>query len=150
MASATPVLDELHTRLGRIPRETARRYRERIEKAQRLLAAFSPQKRLERQSAQLNALRQRLHQNANVMPDLLRSRFRHLPARLNALSPLAVLGRGYALAFKKGDMKVLYGVSQASIGDDLSIWLGAGAIDAVVTAINERDGISRYEFRKED
>lgn len=143
-------LDELHARLGRVPRETTRRYRERIEKVQRLLVAFSPQKRLERQAAQLDALRQRLRQSAIIMPDLLRSRFRPLPARLNALSPLAVLGRGYALAFKKGDMKVLYGVSQATIGDDLSIWLGSGAIDAVVTAINERGGISRYEFRKEE
>lgn len=143
-------LDELLARLDRCPRETVRRFRERIEKAQRLMAAFSPQKRLERQSTQLKALRQRLCQNGSSMPELLRNRFRHLPARLNALSPLGVLSRGYALAFKKPDMNVLYGVSQASVGDDLSIWLGSGEIDATVTAINERGGISRYEFRKEE
>lgn len=142
------LLDELHIRLGRAPKEAAARRRERIERALRLLAVLSPQKRLDRQSAQLDALRQRLRRHGSVMPDLLRNRLTHLPAKLNALSPLAVLGRGYALAFKMPGMELLHSASQASEDVELSIWLGAGEIDAIVKGINEKGGISRYELGK--
>ena len=55
-------------------------------------------------------------------------------ASLDALSPLKVLGRGYAIA-RREDGKILSSVSQARAGDRLSLRLSDGSLDCEVTDI---------------
>ncbi|HOH30700.1 MAG TPA: hypothetical protein PLC40_13565, partial [Candidatus Hydrogenedentes bacterium] len=76
-------------------------------------------------------------------------RYQAYPARLNALSPLAVLGRGYALAFRQPDNALLYNATQVSPGDAIRLWLGTGEVGAEVTMVNEEGGICRYELKQE-
>jgi len=141
------LLDELHLRLERHTTDSLSRQRQRIERAQHLLGIVSPKRRLERQQEQLLTLRKRFLHCAQTLPAVLKSRYQTYPARLNALSPLAVLGRGYALAFKRPDKTVLSNASQATPGETIDLWLGVGELSAEVKTINKEGGICHYELK---
>ena len=59
-------------------------------------------------------------------------------AQLEALSPLKVLARGYALA-RDGEGHVLSSAQQVSPGDHVSVLLGTGGFDAAVTRVFDDD-----------
>jgi len=61
-----------------------------------------------------------------------RQRFEALAAKLDALSPLKVLGRGYAVVFGK-DGHVLRSAAQAGAGDALRVRLAEGELEAIVS-----------------
>ena len=63
------------------------------------------------------------------------ARLARLEANLHALSPLAVLGRGYAIVHAGGHVITSY--TQAHAGDALPVQLADGAIEATVTATQE-------------
>lgn len=65
-----------------------------------------------------------------------RRRFVEQTAKLDAMSPLKVLTRGYAIAQKK-DGTVLRSVSQVEITDEIAISMGDGRVSAVVTDVKE-------------
>lgn len=56
-----------------------------------------------------------------------------LAAQLDALSPLAVLARGYAIA-RGADGHVLRDATSLAPGDEVHVLLGSGSFDAAVTA----------------
>lgn len=58
-------------------------------------------------------------------------------ARLQALSPLAVLGRGYALARRADDGAIVRGPQDVAAGDALSVRVAEAELDATVTAVRE-------------
>lgn len=60
-----------------------------------------------------------------------KERVAHVAARLEALNPLSVLTRGYAVVFKK-DADVL-SASDVAVGDSLKIRFADGMVDAVAT-----------------
>ncbi len=62
-----------------------------------------------------------------------RARVGSLVARLDALSPLAVLGRGYAVARVERDGHILRRASDVEAGDGVRVQLGEGEIRATVT-----------------
>ncbi len=53
--------------------------------------------------------------------------------RLEALSPLAVLGRGYAIARRSRDGAVLRSPSDATVGEAIELKLASGSLRAQVT-----------------
>jgi exodeoxyribonuclease VII large subunit len=65
-----------------------------------------------------------------------RTALQHAEATLQALSPLAVLSRGYALVYG-ADGKLLRSASQAKAGDSIQARLATGTLDAQVTKTNE-------------
>lgn len=140
--------DELRMRLLRASENLLLQWRQQVSRSSHLLSVLSPQKRLEQQNAQLQTLRQRLLRDGSIILDMARNRFTLFPSRLHALSPLAVLGRGYALAFKLPEEALLYNASQVAAGDALRLWLGTGEITAEVKSTDEKGGISPYEFKE--
>ena len=58
-----------------------------------------------------------------------------LAASLDALSPLRVLGRGYAIA-QDGLGHVVKDASAVAVGDDVRVRLGSGSFDARVTGVS--------------
>jgi exodeoxyribonuclease VII large subunit len=54
-------------------------------------------------------------------------------ARVHALSPQAVLERGYSITFNRETGEVVRAVDEVDVGTPLRIRLAAGALDADVT-----------------
>jgi exodeoxyribonuclease VII large subunit len=62
------------------------------------------------------------------------ARLRAARGRLEALSPLAVLGRGYALVRRASDGAILRTTREAPVGSELDVRLAEGSLRAAVTA----------------
>ena len=67
-----------------------------------------------------------------------RTEFSGLTGKLDALSPLKVLARGYSIT-QAEDGTVLNSVSQTSLGENIQITLADGSIKASVTQLKEND-----------
>ena len=85
---------------------------------------------LERDTAQLTRLGERLQAAPRLLLERRRSSLDHMGARLHALSPLATLGRGYAIV--RAGAEALRDAAAVSPGDRLEIELGSGSLGATV------------------
>ncbi|MEW6593767.1 MAG: exodeoxyribonuclease VII large subunit [Thermodesulfobacteriota bacterium] len=60
--------------------------------------------------------------------------------RLDAVSPLAVLGRGYAVVRTADAGTVIRSASQTAVGEGVQVTLHHGSLECTVTAVNENAG----------
>lgn len=109
---------------------------ERLAGLRHRLERASPRFRLEQGAQRLDELRQRLTQAVKRRTTVAQEALRALAAQLNALSPLAILGRGYAVAFD-AQGKLLRTAAQASPGQRIKVWLGKGEIEASIEAVRK-------------
>jgi exodeoxyribonuclease VII large subunit len=65
------------------------------------------------------------------------ARFAAVSARLDALSPLAVLSRGYAIVYREPEGAIVRRAREVSEGDALRLRVAEGEIDATVSAVRE-------------
>ena len=84
----------------------------------------------------LDYIQQRLGGAARQTLEADSRRFAHLTAKLDAMSPLKVLGRGYAMA-QSEDGTVLRSVQQVSVGDKVSVQLAEGTLRCTVNEKGE-------------
>lgn len=89
--------------------------------------------RLARDRATLRALQSRLTQYGESFVQEHRAPFNEAVASLSALSPLAVLSRGYAIAIHEKTGRALLRATDAEGGDTISVRVHEGVIDARVT-----------------
>ena len=94
---------------------------------------LSARGRLERRTTQLARLRERLDTAPRAFLDRRRTALDHAGSRLQALSPLATLQRGYAIVRASGE--AVREAQAVSPGDPLEIQLAAGALGARVEEI---------------
>jgi exodeoxyribonuclease VII large subunit len=118
----------------RIMGAAARKSR-RHELLRRGLSEFDPRHRLGAVKTRLVAREGQLERAANRRVHLADARFRALAARLGGLSPLAVLARGYAVAWDSTRTTVLRDPRTVSIGDEILVTLEHGELQSVVTSI---------------
>lgn len=85
---------------------------------------------LEGDSVRLTRLGERLRAAPRLILERRRSALDHSGARLHALSPLATLGRGYAIVRANGE--VLRDAAAVASGNRLEIELASGSLDATV------------------
>ncbi|MDR1465845.1 MAG: exodeoxyribonuclease VII large subunit [Oscillospiraceae bacterium] len=126
---------------GEARRRTAALERE-LRQRRAALEQLTAQRVLRRPEGLLDPARQRLDATRERMEScaaaLLRDRRRALAAalaRLEALSPLAVLARGYAVARKDG--RALRRAAEAVPGDELDVLLQDGRLRCAVLAAND-------------
>ncbi len=107
---------------------------------QRLLALGE---RLQRaQHARLRDARQRLavlRVGLAQPARAFRAQLNTLSAKLNALSPLAVMGRGFSIASRESDGQVLQSATDVSVGDEVGIRLLRGRLRTAVVAVQESE-----------
>lgn len=103
------------------------------------LEALNPAKTLENDRKMLGFLSEKLKNSAVFRLEKEKSSFAEDCARLNALSPLNVISRGYAVVYD-GE-KLVSSVSQVKVGDSLSVKVSDGVIKTKISEINgENDG----------
>ena len=96
-------------------------------------ALTDPMAFLQDRRLQLDYVQQKLAMTAKELVDNDMRRFTRLTAALDALSPLKVLGRGYAMA-QSGDGTILRDSAQVSPGDSIRVQLARGSLHCTVDA----------------
>jgi exodeoxyribonuclease VII large subunit len=91
------------------------------------------QGQLERTRSRLERQRERLRFAPRLLLERRRASLDHTGARLQALSPLATLGRGYAIV--RSGTEAVRAAAVLKAGDALDIQLASGAVDARVEEI---------------
>lgn len=94
-------------------------------------ALKSPTGYLEQKEKTLELLKNRLISAQNQNINRKSARYVALTAKLDAMSPLKVLTRGYAMA-QTGDGSVLRSVSQVELGERITVSLNDGELSATV------------------
>ena len=124
-------LDELEARMRRQLQQRLALPTQRLAQLDRRLQGRNPRILLAASELRLNGLVRRL---AVPAPRQIRDRQRDLKQlghRLNAVSPLAVLGRGYSITFRAGE--ALRSVANIRSGDVLVTRLADGEVSSTVT-----------------
>jgi exodeoxyribonuclease VII large subunit len=126
-------LDELASALSITLRLKLGAARQRVARSGGQLASFDLR-------ARAALLRRRIEQQREAMHALLhralvakRHRFERAKLQLDERSPLALLERGYAIAYDASG-KVLRSANQVALGEDISVRLARGGLDATVRA----------------
>lgn len=111
-------------------RQTVEHYAQRLLESEPRLVSHACQ--------ETNALSRRL---IDVAPRMLRThdaQVKRNAAQLEALSPLKVLARGYAI-MQDEDGRVVSDARTVSIGDEVTVLVGRGSVQASVTATNDEE-----------
>lgn len=128
-------LDQLVLRLGRQMRTRLELLQSRLQGLEKRLKAPVEQLRIQR--LQLQQLRLRLEQAMGSTLNRQQERFAVLAGQLHALSPLAVLGRGYALVRHADSGTIIKDTQQVAEGDRLRLQLAKGELSTVVVSDSE-------------
>ena len=128
-------LDALQTRMVQSEQKRVKALREQFEKTSRSRAlqdpmAFIDDKRMLLDYTQKNLAALAQHQMAQRT-----QQFTALAAKLDALSPLKVLGRGYAVA-RNEQGQILRAAQEAAAGEKIEVLLGQGSLNCTVNACN--------------
>ena len=132
-------LDDLEQRLRLALRARVAEGQQRLESLSTRLWRENPRHRLEALCAHAAALRQRLVTTFNGTLNALDQRLTLAARTLDAVSPLATLGRGYAIVNRVDDGSLLRDAAQAPAGTEIEARLAKGRLRAKVVA-QIRDG----------
>ena len=127
MAELLRTLDTAHSRMTQSIRRDIAAHSRRLESLSKKRVLTDPTAYLADRRQDVDHMTHRLCAAMRGSTDDQRRRFGALAASLDALSPLKVLGRGYALA-QRPDGTVLRSADQARIGETLRLRLADGAL----------------------
>jgi len=103
-------------------------------------ALRSPTGYLEQKGKALQLLENRLSSGYGRLMDRKKRRYIELTAKLDAMSPLKVLTRGYAMA-QTADGVLLRSTAQVAPGDAITVDLSDGRIHATVVSGKEKEDV---------
>jgi exodeoxyribonuclease VII large subunit len=132
-------LDDLEQRLRLALRASVLQGRQRLEGLSSRLWRENPRHRLEALCAEAARLRQRLQSAFEGRLRVLGQRLALASRTLDAVSPLATLGRGFAVVKRIEDGALLREASQAPVGTEIEARLSKGKLRARVTQSTEQD-----------
>lgn len=136
--SAEQLMENVSFQLNRVRNYALRNVAEKQSRFERIssrLSVFSPQYRLEKNDKELNALISRMQTAYRKKLGECEREYLTLVSKLEAMSPMKVLSRGYSMTFK--NRKILTDTSQLEVGDNVDIVLENGKFSASVTKITE-------------
>ena len=121
-----------------------RERRKRLEELGSRRVMRSPTGFIDQRRLELDSIRLRLDSAASARLNREKQRFASLAAKLDALSPLKVLGRGYSIALDS-EGRAVKEAGQLRPGDRLSLRLSKGEADCLVESVNGGKSSGRKE-----
>ena len=129
-------LTSLGARMEQASRQRLLRERQRLERLRESRVMADPRRYFQEKRLLLDYQSRRLGHGLSASVSGQRERFARLAAALDALSPLKVLGRGYAIA-QKEDGSVIASVRDTRPGERFSLRLSDGQVDCAVVQEKE-------------
>lgn len=129
-------IDDLDQRMQQTITSLQRARTQRLTHLESRLMHHRLDLRLARRRAAFESLDQRLKQASSITTRNVRTRIERSDLRLEALNPLRVLERGYALVYST-DGNLLRSASQVAIGQEIVARLAQGRIQASVTTARD-------------
>ncbi len=101
-----------------------------LENRERSLVSAEPKNRIENSKKLLDERKHRLQELLKIQTELKSAELRAKISALDNLSPTKIMMRGYSLVYK--DDKLIHSVSELKTGDNISVKLHDGEIEATV------------------
>jgi exodeoxyribonuclease VII large subunit len=124
-------LDDLKNRMEKAERQILEQHRRRVEAAAAAVRHYDVRRMLSSIRRELDSRVAALAATARTLLLQRAGRLNQLAGQLEALSPLAILDRGYALVFDSSGM-LLKDAERVKAGDEISARLAKGSIIATV------------------
>ncbi len=154
---AVPDITELRERLislnGEISGTVLRKLdglKEKITEIEKKRVISSPYGFIDERKRDLDTVIDRLESGSRLVISGKREKFMAISGKLNALSPLAVLTRGYGAVYSSDGKRVITGVNDVSVGDSIKLRMSDGEVYASATGINKfKDGNLSKEVKSD-
>jgi len=130
-------LDELEQRLIRRQKRELQTRRNELARSIQRLRIQSPQRRIADRRRRLDQARSHLHRALDHQLARLASRWTAVTRQLDTVSPLATLGRGYAIVNRVADGKLLTRAADVGVGEEVDVRLAEGHL---ICEVKARDG----------
>ncbi|MEA4815165.1 MAG: exodeoxyribonuclease VII large subunit [Oscillospiraceae bacterium] len=127
-------LSSAEGRMAAAERQKTKRLRESLVRLRSSRALTDPEAFIQDKRMLLDFMQKRISASENAIFAGKRQTFGALAASLDALSPLKVLGRGYAVA-KTADGKIIKSGTDVGVGDKIDVDLGSGSLGCTVDDI---------------
>lgn len=136
-------LRQLQARLEQAEQGRLARLRQRLDTLANSRVMVRPESCLQQRELYLEMLRQRLEHGGQAVLSRQQQRFSRTAAKLDALSPLKVLGRGYAMVSREG--AVVRSAAQLKSGDAIAVSLADGTAQCTVETVQRRNKRGKKE-----
>ena len=136
-AALQNALHQLQVRMEQAQIQKLHRLRQRLDALSKSRVLRQPDAYLRQQELHLEMLRQRLEHSGEVLLARNRQRFERTAAKLDALSPLKVLSRGYAMVTHED--AVIRETAQLNPGDAITVSLSDGTAQCTVNTVQRRN-----------
>ncbi len=131
-------LDELEKRLMKNWHHRLIQFKNTLEVNGNSISFYNPTEKISRHRQQLRFIYQRLNQSMTLKLDQSKRRMMAASQTLHAVSPLATLDRGYAIATKHPSKQIIQSVKQLTVGDLTETRLSHGRFISQVKKIIEK------------
>ena len=122
-----------HSRLKSAFLNNVERKKRQLDRCTNSTVFTKPLFRLEHERMRLNGVENRLFAAVQLMEKHHSSKLALLSAKLDSLSPLKVLARGYAIVSEAKTGKIVHKIADVSEGDPVKIRLSEGSLECTVT-----------------
>lgn len=133
-------LDRLFDDLQRNMLQLIDRKRTSLHNIEKDIQRNHPKSYIQKVREQLEKNESLLKQQVNSIRKEKEFQFKHLTTKLEALSPLKIMTRGYSLAYKQ-DGTLIKSVSNVIVGDPLTIQLKDGSVSCQIKDIEKKSGV---------
>ncbi len=129
-------IDLLEDRMVRAIQNKIKHNNQLVKNQVSIFQQYNPDTKIDRYKEQLHFLRSRLNNSIQHQLERIQKKHISLSQTLHAVSPLATLGRGYAIVSSPKSSTIISSTQNLSINDKIKIRLADGELISQVLEIN--------------